>query len=31
MEQDEKWSAGKKYIEMKEYHEWRKKLNRPAA
>jgi putative transposase len=31
IEQDEKWSAGKKYIEMKEYHEWRKKLTRPAA
>lgn len=31
IEQDEKWSAGKKYIEMKEYHEWRKKLDRTAA
>lgn len=25
MEMDEKWSVGKKYIEMTVYHEWRKK------
>lgn len=25
MEQDEKWASGKKYFDMKEYYEWRKK------
>ncbi|MDT2291854.1 hypothetical protein P7H15_01500 [Paenibacillus larvae] len=24
MEQDEKWAAGKKYLDMTEYMEWRK-------
>lgn len=29
MEQDEKWAAGKKYLDMAEYHEWRE--NRPKT
>jgi len=31
MEMDEKWSVGKKYIDMTEYHEWRKKTTKTAA
>ncbi|MEV2791886.1 transposase, partial [Paenibacillus larvae] len=29
MEQDEKWAAGKKYLDMTEYMEWRK--DRPKS
>nr|MBO2479989.1 IS256 family transposase [Bacillota bacterium] len=24
MEMDEKWSSGKRYLDMTEYHEWKK-------
>ncbi len=30
MEMDEKWSVGKKYIEMTAYHEWRKEKAKTA-
>jgi putative transposase len=31
IEMDEKWSVGKKYIEMKDYHEWRKETIKSVA
>src|SRR5690606_10482155 len=31
MEVDEKWSSGKRYLDMREYHEWKKGSEKPCG